>query len=95
VSVKSKQPHYLRSKGVSVYTYPLEVSLALPGLMEPGAFGFVLTGPPAAYTILSSLDLSTWNELKPVTNLFGSIPFADTEVTNSGYKFYRAKALIP
>jgi hypothetical protein len=85
----------LRSRGVAVYTYPLAVSLVSPQQTVAGAFGFTLTGPPAAYTILSSTDLAAWTELGTLTNALGAVVFTDLQSTNSSQKFYCAKAALP
>ena len=85
----------LRSRGVSVYTYPLAVSLVSPQRTLAGAFSFTLIGPPAAYTIFNSPDLAAWNELGTLTNALGAAAFTDAEATNSSLKFYRATARLP
>jgi len=85
----------LRNQGVSVFTYPLAVSLVSPQRTPAGAFGFTLTGPPARYTILSSTDLAAWNELGTLANEVGAAAFTDAEATNSSQKFYRAAARLP
>jgi len=84
----------LRSEGVSVYTYPLAVSLVTPRRTVAGAVGFTLTGPPASYTILGSTDLAAWNELGTLTNTLGAAVFTDAQATNSSQKFFRARADI-
>jgi hypothetical protein len=83
----------LKSEGVSVYRYPLAVSLVSPQQPLAGAFGFSLTGPPAVYTILISIDLAAWNELGTVTNSLGSAEFIDAEANRSPLKFYRARSI--
>jgi hypothetical protein len=89
----------LSSQGVSVYTYPLAVSLVSPQRTLAGAFGFTLIGPPADYTILGSTDLAAdpaaWNQLGTLTNTLGAAVFTDAEATNSSQKFYRAAARLP
>src|SRR5439155_4171413 len=62
----------LIAKGVSVYTYPLAVTLVSPQQTPAGTFGFTVAGPPAVYTILSSTDLATWNQLLTLTNALGA-----------------------
>jgi hypothetical protein len=86
---------YLKGQGVSVYTYPLDLSLVLQQPTVPGAFGFALTGPPGVYTILSSPDLAAWIELGTLTNALGAAVFIDTQATNSSQKFYRAMTKLP
>ncbi len=85
----------LKNQGVSVYAYPLALSLVSPQRTPAGAFGFTLTGPPAGYTILSSTDLAAWSELGTLTNALGAAPFTDAEANNSSQKFYRATATLP
>jgi len=80
----------LRNQGVSVFTYPLAVSLISPRLAAE-AFEFTLTGPPGIYTVLGSADLATWSELGTATNLLGSTVFADATAGLSAQKFYRAR----
>jgi len=81
----------LKRRGVSVYAYPLEVSLVSGQPTMAGAFEFTLTGPPGAYTILGSSDLATWSELGTLTNELGTAVFNDLTVTNSSQNFYRAR----
>jgi hypothetical protein len=78
-------------QGASVYTYPLAVSLVSPMQTPAGAFGFRLIGPPAVYTILSSTDLVTWNQLGMVINEVGAVIFTESSGINSVHKFYRAR----
>ena len=80
-----------KGQGASVYTYPLAVSLVSPQRTLASGFGFTLTGPPDAYTILGSADLGTWNELGTLTNTLGAAIFTDVEAKNSSHKFYRAR----
>jgi hypothetical protein len=56
----------------------------------PGAFQFVITGPPADYAILGSGDLAAWSELGTVTNRLGNVVFTDVMAHLSPRKFYRA-----
>ena len=86
---------FLKDQGVSIYSYPLAVSLVSPQGTAAGAFGFTLIGPPAAYTILSSTDLAAWNELGTLTNALGAALFTDVEANNSSQKFYRATVTLP
>jgi hypothetical protein len=83
----------LRTNGVSVYTYPLGAGLSLssPQRTTTGAFGFALAGPFATYAILSSTDLTAWNQVGTLTNALGAVVFSDPLVTNSVHKFYRAR----
>jgi formylglycine-generating enzyme required for sulfatase activity len=79
----------LRSQGVSVFTYPLTVQLIR--IRQPlGAFQFAITGPPAAYAILASTNLTDWTALTTVTNPLGAIVFTDGAAHLSPRKFYRA-----
>jgi internalin A len=80
----------LTAQGVTVYTYPHAVSLASTRPTVSGAFGFTLTGPPKVYDVLSSTDLSAWNQLGTLTNTLGAAVFTDPQATNSSQKFYRA-----
>ncbi len=68
---------------MAVYTYPLAVSLVSPQPTPAGAFEFTLTGPPARYTILSSIDLAAWTELGTLTNAVGAALFTDAETKDS------------
>ena len=86
---------YLRSSGVSVYTYPLNVSLSSPQRIPPGVFGFSLAGPSAVYTIFSSTNLPIWNERGTLTNIRGEAVFSDVGSTNTPQKFYRALTRFP
>ncbi len=81
----------LRNQGVSVYTYPLAVSLVSGKGTMAGAFEFTLTGPPGIYTVLSSANLAAWSELGTLTNNLATAIFTDAEATNSSQKFYRAQ----
>jgi len=85
----------LKSQGVSVYTYPLVVSLSEPQVVNGGAFSFSVTGPPGVYSILDTTDLATWTQLGTVQNVIGSATFTDLQSTNSTQKFYRALLQIP
>src|SRR5207237_857339 len=60
-----------KRRGGSVYTYPLTVSLISPKPTLAAGFSFTLTGPPAAYTIVSSSNLVAWNELGTITHALG------------------------
>ena len=80
----------LRTNGVSVYTYPLALSLVSPQITPTGPFDLTLAGPPAVYTILSSTDLAAWNQVGTLTNTLGATVFTDARTTNSPSKFYRA-----
>jgi len=80
----------LREQGVAVFTYPLTVQLILPRATEGGEFEFTFTGPPGAYAILGSVDLTTWNKLVITTNTLGSAVFTDETAPLSVRKFYRA-----
>jgi formylglycine-generating enzyme required for sulfatase activity len=80
---------FMRSQGVSVFTYPLTIQLIR--LRQPiGAFQFAITGPPGVYTVLASADLAAWNELGTVSNPLGSIVFTDVTAHLFPKKFYRA-----
>jgi formylglycine-generating enzyme required for sulfatase activity len=78
----------LRNQGVSVFTYPLAVSLTSPHPTVSGAFEFALTGPPGNYAILVSTNLTAWSALATVTNQLGSAVF--TDAISGPQKFYRA-----
>ncbi len=82
----------LRGRGISVYTYPVAVSLVSAQRTMAEAFEFMLTGPPGAYTILGSADLAIWSELGTLNNLLGRSVFIDLTVTNSLQNFYRARS---
>jgi hypothetical protein len=81
----------LRGEGVSVYVYPVAVSLVSGQRTIAGAFEFTLTGPPGAYTIMGSANLAAWSELGTLTNEIGTAVFTDLTVTNSLQNFYRAR----
>jgi hypothetical protein len=90
-------PELLAARGLApsissltVYTYPLAVSLVSPQRTPTGAFGLTLTGPPGEYTNLSSTNLAAWSQLGTLTNTLGTVVFTDSQVTNSAPKFYRA-----
>ena len=80
----------LRSQGVSVFTYPLDIQLTKIQ-QPPGAFRFGITGPPGIYTVLSSTNLATWSVLDFATNPLGSVFFNDPTAHLSARKFYRAE----
>jgi hypothetical protein len=82
----------LRNQGVSVSTYPIAVSLALPHRVA-GSFEFTLVGPPGSYAILASTNLTGWSALATVTNQLGSAIFTDA-ISNPS-KFYRAQQQGP
>src|SRR6185369_6068473 len=50
----------LQNQGVAVFTYPLELQLVRP-FMLIGGFKFEITGPPGAYTVLGSTNLTVWS----------------------------------
>jgi formylglycine-generating enzyme required for sulfatase activity len=85
----------LRNEGVSVFTYPLEVTVASPRRNETGAFEFVFNGPPGNYGILSSTNLRGWSNLATLTNQLGSAVFTDGQASNSVQNFYRALRQSP
>jgi hypothetical protein len=87
---------FLRSQGVSVFTYPLAIRLIGPHGTDPGAFEFALAGPPGIYTLLSSTNLAAWSALGAVTNTLGSILFTDVMAHLSPLKFAErwSKALL-
>ena len=78
----------LRNQGVSVFTYPLAVSLVSPRRTVTGAFEFTLAGPPGNYAIPGSTNLTAWSAFATVTNQLGSAVF--TDAISSPQKFYRA-----
>jgi len=80
----------LRNQEISVFTYPLAVQLISPRLNESGKIEFTLIGPPGAYTVFASVDLTTWNESGATTNTLGSVIFTDQTAGLSPQKFYRA-----
>jgi len=81
----------LRNQGVSVFTYPLTVQLVRPRTLV-GAFQFGITGPPGAYVVFGSADLTTWNDVGTVTNNLGSISFTDVEAHFFPRRFYRVRS---
>ena len=85
----------LRTQGVSVFTYPLAVSLASPRRTLTGAFEFTLTGPPGNYAVLSTTNLVAFSTLGTATNTLGRALFAEVQADVSGQKFYRARLLTP
>ena len=78
----------LRDQGVSVFTYPLGVSLVRPQTLI-GAFQFGITGPPGVYAVLGSTDLAVWSQLSAATNRLGALSFHDVTANLSSQKFYR------
>ncbi len=80
---------------MSVYTYPLAVSLFSPQRTLVGEFACTLAGPPAVYIILASPDLATWSQLGKLSNTLGAEVFTDTGATNSPRRFYRAMTSSP
>jgi len=84
----------LRNRGVSVFTYPLEVRLVQPQMLT-GGFQIGITGPPGIYTVVESTDLTAWNFLGMANNILGSINFTDVTANASPRKFYRALPQIP
>jgi hypothetical protein len=62
-------------------------------LKSAGAQGAQLevTGDPGTYTIQSSTDMTTWNDLGEVTLEGSTATFTDTNVNGNGLRIYRAK----
>ena len=86
----------LPDQGVSVFTYPLAVSLLKSNrTLEGNAFEFFIVGPPDIYAVLSSTNLAAWSILGTAINEFGSILFTDTDVNFSPQKFYQALRQSP
>ena len=81
----------LRNEGVSVFAYPLAVSLVSPHSISATAFQFTLTGPPGGYTIAGSPDLISWADLGKATNVLGMVVFTDVQTNPSPRKYYRAR----
>jgi formylglycine-generating enzyme required for sulfatase activity len=84
----------LRNQGIPVFTYPLVAHLVKP-LMLIGAFKFGITGPPGAYTVLRSTNLTAWSAVGVASNLLGSVNFHDVTVNASPQKFYRVLLQVP
>jgi len=85
---------FLRSQGVSVFTYPLTVQLVR--LRQPlGAFQFAITGPPGVYTVLGSPDFVGWSVVGGVSNALGAIVFTDVTAHLFPRRFYRALRQSP
>ncbi len=64
-----------------------------PGLegTTPAGFRLTLVGdPPSACEILASTDLSVWESVGWVTNLFGEVQFTDPAPAGAALRFYRA-----
>jgi len=81
----------LPNQGVSVFTYPLAVSLLKPNrTLEGNAFEFFVVGPPGIYAVLSSTNLAAWSVLGTTNNELGGILFTDEDINFSPKKFYRA-----
>lgn len=79
----------LKEQGVSVFPYPLAAELIR--IRQPiGAFQFAISGPPAAYSVLASSNLSDWSVLSTVTNTLGNLVFTDVTANLTPQKFYRA-----
>jgi formylglycine-generating enzyme required for sulfatase activity len=84
----------LRSRGVSVFTYPSAVQLLLSrALVE--VFQFGITGPPGAYAVLGSADLAAWSQVGVASNQVGSVSFTDGTAQLSPRRFYQARPLLP
>jgi Leucine-rich repeat (LRR) protein len=81
----------LRGQGVSIYTYPLAVSLVSPHHTAGGSFTFTLTGPPGLYRVRVTSDFSTWIDSDSFTNLLGSGTFTDSSADQRPQSFYRVK----
>ena len=47
-------------------------------------------GPPGIYTTMRSTNLSVWNALATVTNVLGSVHFADVSTNLAEFTFYSA-----
>ena len=78
----------LKSSGVNVFTYPLDVQLIR--IREPiGAFQFAVSGPPSTYTVLASTNLANWDPIGSVSNPLGKIVFTDEMSHNFPQRFYR------
>jgi internalin A len=83
----------LRDEGVSVFTYPTEISLVGRESGQTGQFEITLSGPPGRYSVLVSTNLSEWRELGEATNTVGSIVFTDSEGPVFFQKFFRTQVL--
>lgn len=78
----------MQGEGVNVFIYPLTVQLIRP--RQPiGAFQFAINGPPGAYTVLVSTNLTDWSELVVSTNSVGKVTLTDGTAHLSPQKFYR------
>ena len=86
----------LPDQGVSVFTYPLVVSLLKPNrTLEGNAIEFLLVGPPGIYTIIASTNLAAWSVLGTTINELGSFLFTDADANFSPQKFYQALRQSP
>jgi|GEM_PF-939092 len=84
----------MQNQGISVFTYPLTIQLVRPRQL-PGAFQFAITGPPGAYAIAASTNLTEWSTLRELTNRLGAIVFTDVTAQLSPHKFYSASLQGP
>lgn len=82
---------FLGTQGVTVFTYPLVISLTSPR-QAAGAFEFTLSGPPDIYKLFASADLVVWSELGVATNSLGSLRFTDATAHLAPHKFYNARS---
>ena len=80
----------LQNQGVSIYAYPLAVSLGSVRRTIDGAATFTLTGPPGIYRIEVTADFSTWTEVESVTNTTGTAELTDPATPQRTEGFYRA-----
>ncbi len=58
--------------------------------LTPAGFRLTLAGTPATYEVLGSTNLSTWELLGSVTNVFGEVQFTDPDASQTPARFYRA-----
>ncbi len=85
----------LRSRGVQVSTYPLQVQLALTPQQPMAAFSVSIHGPPGVYLVYGSPTLKPSQPLNFVNNPLGARLFTDTAAQLSMQKFYRVALQSP
>jgi len=58
------------------------------------SFSMLVSGPPGAYRVQTSTNLTSWSDVGGVTNLTGTVPFTNQVPVNARARFYRA-VLVP
>jgi hypothetical protein len=82
-----------QSHGVSIRTYPLDITLLSAHRPLNGSIEFTLAGPPGTYEMLVSTNSISWSPSSSLTNDLGSAVFVDTTLPLAPQKFYRARKI--